>query len=272
MDNFKDKIAVVTGGASGIGRAVSEELGRRKAQVVVTDINAAGAAKVADGIVNKGGRANSKPVDTSVQEAVESLIDETVAKYGRLDYIFNNAGIGLGGDVRDLELEHWQKVISVNLWGVIYGTQYAYKIMAKQGFGHIVNTASLAGLIPAPVESPYGTTKFAVVGLSRSLRREGIDLGVKVSVVCPGFVDTGIFDTSVMINADMHEMLAKSPIKLFNVNKAAKVILRGVSKNKAVIIFPLHAKILLWLDRYLPPVSDILWNKFARDFRSIRKV
>jgi NAD(P)-dependent dehydrogenase (short-subunit alcohol dehydrogenase family) len=124
---------------------------------------------------------------------VQELVDETVRDYGRLDYMFNNAGIGMGGEVRDMDLEHWRRVLEVNLWGVTCGTSAAYEEMVRQGFGHIVNTASLAGLIPLPMVAAYCATKHAVVGLSASLRAEAAALGIKVSVVCPGFVETGIF-------------------------------------------------------------------------------
>jgi short-subunit dehydrogenase len=107
--------------------------------------------------------------------------------------MLNNAGIALGGEVRDMDLEHWRRILDVNLWGVIHGTTAAYQVMVKQGFGHIVNTASLGGLIPEPMATAYATTKHAVVGLSTSLRAEAAELRVKVSVVCPGFVQTRTF-------------------------------------------------------------------------------
>src|SRR5574341_1086121 len=186
MDYYKDKVAIVTGGASGIGRALCEDLGRRGAQIVAADINMEGAEKAVTAIISAGGRAQAARLDVTKAEDVRRLVRETASKHGRLDFMFNNAGIVSIGDSRDMDLEHWQRILDVNLMGVLYGTTAAYTLMARQGFGHIVNIASSAGLIPVPLLTPYVTTKFGVVGLSHSLRLEGVRLGVKVSVVCPG--------------------------------------------------------------------------------------
>ena len=148
------KIAIVTGGGSGIGEAVSQELARRGATVVVADINSGDAARVAEAIVRQGGRAEARQVDVSSEDAVRQMVEETAASHGRLDYLFNNAGIGIGGDARDLTSEHWRRVLGVDLFGVIYGTLAAYPIMTRQGFGHIVNTSSAAGLLPGPFNAP----------------------------------------------------------------------------------------------------------------------
>lgn len=171
------KIAIVTGGGSGIGEAVSQELARRGATVVVADINSGDASRVAEPIVRQGSRAEARQVDVSGEDAVRQMVEETAASHGRLDYLFNNAGIGIGGDARDLTSEHWRRVLGVDLFGVIYGTLAAYPIMTRQGFGHIVNTSSAAGLLPGPFNAPCNTSKHAVVGLSLSLRIEAADLG-----------------------------------------------------------------------------------------------
>jgi NAD(P)-dependent dehydrogenase (short-subunit alcohol dehydrogenase family) len=132
--------------------------------VVVADINAGGAGQVASTITTASGRARAAHLDVSRAEDVQKLIDETASKHGQLDFMFNNAGIAMGGEVRDMDLEHWRRILDVNLWGVIYGTTAAYRVMTQQGFGHIVNTASLGGLIPEPMATAYATTKHAVVG------------------------------------------------------------------------------------------------------------
>lgn len=270
MEHFKDRIAIVTGGASGMGRALCEELGRRGAVVIATDINNEGVKKVASAITGTGGQAAAAYLDVTQVEDVQKLIEKTALEYGRLDYMFNNAGIAIAGEERDVSLEHWRRVIGVNIWGVIYGTTAAYSLMVKQGFGHIVNTASLAGLIPVPNEISYTTAKHAVVGLSTSLRAEGADLGVKVSVVCPGFVQTGIFDATPVLQANMEDLLAKIPFKMIEATKAARLILRGVTRNRAIIIFPPHARIFWWLNRLHPALNAPFGRKMVRDFRAIR--
>jgi len=270
MDVFGDKIAIVTGGASGMGRAVCEELCRRGTTVVVADINEEGAAHVASGINQAGGRARAARVDVARAEEVQKLIDETVSEHGRLDYMFNNAGICVVGEERDVSLDQWRSVLDVNLFGVIYGTTAAYSLMVKQGFGHIVNTASLAGLVPATQEISYTASKYAVVGISNALRVEGANLGVKVSVVCPGFVQTGIFDAIVAVNVDKEKLMASIPFKMMEATKAAQEILRGVARNRATIVFPFHARIMWWLYRLHPSVLIPLGRRMIKDFRALR--
>jgi NAD(P)-dependent dehydrogenase (short-subunit alcohol dehydrogenase family) len=183
VSHFEDKVVIVTGGASGIGRALCEELGQRGAKVIVADINVEGAEQVASAITTTGGLARAAPLDVSQVEAVQKLIEETAAEQGWLDFMFNNAGICMVGEVRDMDLEQWRRIVDVNLWGVIHGTTSAYQLMLGQGFGHIINIASADGLMPFPMMTAYSTTKHAVIGLSTGLRAEAAELGVKVSVV-----------------------------------------------------------------------------------------
>ena len=272
MAHYKGKTAIVTGGGSGIGRAVCVRLGQLGAGVVVSDIDVEGAQETAAIIAGAGGQAQALYLDVTREADVRRLINETADEKGCLDFIFNNAGIGIIGDERDKTLAHWEKIFNINLYGVVYGTLAAYRVMVKQGHGHIVNTASLAGLIPAPMEGAYGASKHAVVGLSTSLRAEGAALGVKVSVVCPGFINTPIFDTSPVLNADRDTLMEKIPESvLYDVSKAARDILRGVERNHARIVFPFHARFLWYLYRLHPGIADWLGGFQAKKFREHRK-
>ena len=256
-ERLEGKVAIVTGGGSGMGEAVSRELARRGAQVVVADINADQAERVAAAVVAGGGQARAHRVDVSQEQDVRRLIEQVASDSGRLDYQFNNAGINIAGDCRDLTLAHWRRVLDVDLNGVLYGTLAAYRVMTTQGSGHIVNTSSAAGLMPYPLSAPYTTAKHAVVGLSLSLRLEGADLGVKVSVVCPGYVRTPIFQNSQAVGVPRHVVEAvPARAQVVEPDAAARAILDGVQRNQAVIVFPSGIRLARRLTGLFPRLID----------------
>jgi NAD(P)-dependent dehydrogenase (short-subunit alcohol dehydrogenase family) len=249
---FQNQSAIVTGGASGIGKALCEELAARGAFVVVADIRLPGAESVAAAITAMGGRASAAQVDVRQPAEVQALVENTVKAHGRLDFIFNNAGIGVGGEIRELTLEHWRTAVDINLMGVIHGVVAAYPVMLRQGAGHIVNIASLAGLVPAPGFGPYATTKAAVVSLTSVLRAEAELYGVRASVVCPGFVKTAIFENAIGMKVDKEELIGKIGMPFMPAEDAARIILRGVERNQAVIVFPSSARMVWRLMRLCP--------------------
>lgn len=264
---FDRATAIITGGASGIGRALAEELARRGCEVVLADRQFELAEKVASNIKGSGGKAVAVKTDVTDFSAMEQLIGETVKRTGRLDYIFNNAGIGIGGDINHYGIADWNDIIDVNIRGVINGIQAACRIMLEQGFGHIINTASMAGLMPTPGSTAYATTKHAVVGLSKSLRAEVASAGVRVSVLCPGVVRTPILAGGgkygrIVGNVPpesirrMWEKLRPMPPDLF-----AKKVLDAVKKNKSIIIVPSWWKLLWWLHRLFPSFGMFLAQK-----------
>jgi len=269
MSQFRDKVVIVTGAASGIGRALSQELARRGASVILADINPSPVEEAVGTITKADHKAETFVLDVSDYDAVEKMVADTIARYGRLDYLFNNAGIAVGGEVRDCSIDDFRNVINVNLFGVVNGVAAAYPMMVKQGHGHIINTASIDGLIPFPGMVSYVASKYGVVGLSNALRIEGADLGVKVSVVCPGYIKTPIFQTSKIIKIDREKMLKSLPERFGITPEAcAQIILRGVQQNKAIIVVTGFAKVLWALQRISPAV--IRWI-MRRDLRKSRK-
>src|SRR5215472_12278939 len=257
---FAGKAAIVTGGGSGIGAAISRALATRGAAVVIADIDEPAAKAVAGAIVAAGGQASIAVLDVRDAVAVADLVSQTTTECGELDLMFNNAGIAVGGLVEEFTLEHWDRVLDVNVRGVVHGVHAAYPVMLRQGHGHIVNTASLAGLVPGPGLAPYTAAKHAVVGLSLSLRAEGASRGVKVSAVCPGFVDTPIFGR---VNPDLPQTeaganaaaLARQLGKFYQADALAQDVLRGVERNKALIVAPRSARIAWRMARYAPGVT-----------------
>lgn len=273
MDHFDRKTAIVTGGASGIGQALCQELGRRGAMVIVADINEPEAGQVATSIVGAGGRAGARGVDVSQGSQVQALVDSVVSAQGHLDFIFNNAGHTIGGELQDMRPEHWQRIMDTNLWGVIHGTNSAYRVMVTQGSGHIINTASIGGLVPVPMGTAYAAGKHAIVGLSTSLRTEAADRGIKVSVVCPGHVETPIDESALFVTrVKDQEALQRlmTPGGRMPADRCARAILRGVERNQAIITVTPQARLVWWLYRLSPDLLITVFRKLARDLHALR--
>lgn len=273
MDKFEGKVAIVTGGASGIGRALCEVLGQRGALVTAADLNIAAAEQVVEAILGDGGKAHAAKVDVTRHAEVEALVEGVAHSHGRLDYMFNNAGIAVGGEFRDTTLEHWQAALDVDLWSVVYGTMSAYRLMVRQGSGHIVNTSSIGGLLPVPIGTPYAAAKHAVVGFSTSLRTEAAGLGVKVSVVCPGHVETSMSDRAIYATRfsseeALAEIMAGGP--MMSATDCAQVILRGIARNRAIITVTPAARLAWWFYRLSPDAVVYLFQRMARQLRDLR--
>lgn len=230
------KIAVVTGGVSGIGKAICQELIARHIFVIIADIQDH-EGRVLEAELNKD-IAHVKFVHLNVTDYknVASVIHDVFKEFHRIDYLFNNAGIAMYGEMGEMTIEDWKEIMAINLWGVIYGTQIGYPLMKKQGFGHIVNTSSAAGLGPSPFSTAYATTKHAVIGLTTSLHYEAEEFGIKVSTLCPTFVDTPIFDNAKAIHMDKSIITKQlKQQKMISPQRIAKMAIEGVHQNKPII-------------------------------------
>jgi NAD(P)-dependent dehydrogenase (short-subunit alcohol dehydrogenase family) len=194
--------------------------------------------------------------DVSDPAALAAAFD----RVGRIDFLFNNAGVGLLGELRDLSPEHWRRVVDVNLLGTAYGTQLALRRMIAQGTrGHIVNTASMYGLIPGGGISAYAASKHGVVALSAGARAEGHAFGVRVSVLCPGFVDTPIHERTEYVGVDGPTLLAAVTFRQVSPQVVARAALDGAARNRFVIAVPRYVH-LLWL---LHRISPALYGRLA---------
>ena len=264
MNTFNNKTVFLTGGGSGIGRSLALLLAQHGAIVCVADINLDSARRVAEACGNK---ASAVAVDVRDAEKLKSCIEDFAQQQGRLDYIFNNAGIGIGGETDEIPLPAWQHIVDINVYGVLNGVLAAYPIMLKQGFGHIINCASLAGLGPAPLLAPYALTKHAVVGLSKSLRIEAATRGVKVSVLCPSAIETPILDSQnpsqfkINWSPNMRRFLTALAGPPYPVDQCAKDALAAISKNKGIIVLPGRARLAWILGRLSPTLVEVASQK-----------
>jgi NAD(P)-dependent dehydrogenase (short-subunit alcohol dehydrogenase family) len=248
-----------------------EQLAAEGAFVIVADINACGAEEIAGAIRGRGARAEAVHLDVAQAAQVEQAVTAAVARHGRLDYMFNNAAVAVVGELRDGNIEDFRRVVEVNLFGVVHGTLAAYRVMLRQKSGHIVNVASVTGLMPTPILAAYATTKWAIVGFSTTVRAEAAGLGVKVSVACPGLVRTDIGERNVYWNVRKEDHLAQLPWRwMLEPSQAAKAILGGVARNHGIIVFPRSVRLAWWVYRICPSVYAPLLRHILRRFRALR--
>ena len=195
MEELTGRVAVVTGAASGIGLATTEAFIEQGMQVVMADIEEAALSREASRLEGAGADVLGVLTDVRDPASVESMASQTLSHFGSVDVVFNNAGVAPGGPMLEMTAADWRWIVDVNILGVAHGVTTFGPILAAQGHGHIVNTASEAGLATTPILGMYCATKHAVVGLSESLYKELAPLGVGVSVLCPNLVKTSIFDS-----------------------------------------------------------------------------
>ncbi|MBV9516143.1 MAG: SDR family NAD(P)-dependent oxidoreductase [Mycobacteriaceae bacterium] len=237
--NLSGKQAVVTGAGSGIGAALARALVAAGADVLCTDIDAAAAEQTA-AAAGTPGTARAAQLDVTDAAAVQATVDDVVSHAGRLDLMFNNAGIVWAGDTELLTLDQWNAIIDVNIRGVVHGVVAAYPLMIRQGYGHIINTASMAGLVPAGRLTSYATTKHAVVGLSLALRSEAAAHGVGVSVLCPGAVETPILDKGGVGDFEGRRFFLAGQRSQtgYDPDRLARDVLRAVQRDQAILVVP----------------------------------
>ena len=268
MSSFSGKVALVTGGASGLGQGLCEELSRRGAKVILTDINAEAALTLAKRLQQAGGNVEAATLDVTSPEHVAEVIGTVIDSYGCIDYVFNNAGVGVGGEFQELDTAIWQRAVDVNLLGVVHVMYTVYNQMIKQRSGHIVNIASMYGLMPGLLCSPYVATKYALAGLTQSVAVEAKNVGIKLTLVCPGYIDTNIFKSGAYGKSlDAENIKSRIPLKFLDVPTAVNNILRGVERKQLIVAFPSYVHIFWWIHRLSPQLSLLINNFILRKQR-----
>ena len=269
MTDFTGKQAIVPGAGSGIGAALARALVAAGADVSCTDIDGEAAERTAAAATGPGTACFAR-LDVTDAAAVQAAVDEVVSRTGRLDLMFNNAGIVWGGDTELITLDQWNAIIDVNIRGVVHGVAAAYPVMIRQGHGHIVNTASMAGLAATGLLTSYVMSKHAVVGLSLALRSEAAGHGVGVLAVCPGAVQTPILDKGAVGDfAGRSFFLEGQGTKnAYDPDRLARETLHAVERNRALLVVPKTAYAEWLFARIAPNTLQRLSVRFVAKQRA----
>ena len=249
MEGFAGKVAVVTGAGSGIGRALAIELARSGAKVAISDVDTEGLAETEAQLKAIGAPVKADRLDVTEREAFELYADAVRAHFGKVNQIYNNAGIAYTGDIEVSSYKDIERIMDVDFWGVVNGTKAFLPHLIESGDGHVVNVSSLFGIFSVPGQAAYNAAKFAVRGFTEALRQEMVAAKrpVKVTTVHPGGIKTAIArNMTAAENVDKAELAKTFDKTLANTSpeKAAKIILEAVRKNKARVLVGADAKVL----------------------------
>jgi NAD(P)-dependent dehydrogenase (short-subunit alcohol dehydrogenase family) len=253
MTKFAPRVALITGGGSGIGSALAKQLGLGGTQVVIADTNLDCAQRVA---AEAGDRAEAVEIDVTSWTRIEALCERIARQHGHLDLLITCAGVAAHGDLQEFTIDDWRRVIDINVMGTINASLAAYAIMRRQGAGTIVNVGSLSALFLTPFCAPYCTSKAAVSGFSLSLAIEARAHGVDVSLACPGNVRTPMLGWNI-----------SRVTPAISSEDAARRILRGAAHKSRIIVFPFYAKAFWYLERLNPYILDPLRRAIIRRTR-----
>lgn len=248
MQGFAGKVAVVTGAGSGIGQALAIELGRSGASVAISDIDTDGLAVTEERLKAIGAKVKADRLNVTEREAFSAYADDVKAHFGKVNQIYNNAGIAFSGDIEISQFKDIERVMDVDFWGVVNGTKVFLPHLIESGDGHVINISSVFGLFSVPGQAAYNSAKFAVRGFTEALRQEMLlaKHPVKVTTVHPGGIKTAIARNSTAAEGLNVEDMARSFDKMARTSpeRAAQIILEGVRKNRARVLVGGDAKVL----------------------------
>jgi NAD(P)-dependent dehydrogenase (short-subunit alcohol dehydrogenase family) len=269
---FAGRSAIVTGGGSGVGAALVRRLVAEGAHVVVGDLDPAAAERTASAAEGPGS-ARARALDVRDAEAVAGAVAEVVADRGAIDLMFNNAGITFGGETHELTLDHWNAIIDVNIRGVVHGVAAAYPVMVEQGSGHIVNTASMGGLMAAGLITSYVMTKHAVVGLTLALRTEAAAHGVGVTALCPAAVETPMLDKGELgrFRGRDYYLKGQGIRHPLDPDVFARQSLAAVAANRPLLVTPFAARAAWRLGRLSPGLVSRAGTRFVAKQRRMQQ-
>jgi len=255
--SFQNKVAIVTGASSGIGRAIARELSRQGANVILASRSKDKLDHLADEINNKGGLAVSFPTDVTKEDECKSLIEGTIKAFGKIDVLVNNAGISMRANFNETSLDVIRKVMDTNFWGTVYCTKYALPHIIEQN-GTVIGISSICGVTPLPGRTGYSASKHAMDGFLESLRLENVNSGLHVMLVHPGFTTSNIRNSALNKYGLPQVETPLEENKLMSAERVAEEILSGILQKKKNITLTTEGRLITWIYKQVPSLAERL--------------
>ncbi len=262
---MKNKVVIITGGSSGIGRACAFAFGRAGAKVVITGRDANKLEDVSEALTSQGIENLTLIADVSNERNSELLAQQTIQRFGRIDVLVNNAGISMRALFEDLEMKVFKKVMDINFYGTVYATKYCLPHILEAK-GSIVGVSSINGYRGTPARTAYTASKYAMQGFLESLRTEVMNRGVHVLVACPGFTSSNIRNAALVADGSVQGESPREEDKMMSAEEVAEEILKATQKRKRDIVLTTQGKLAVFLNKWAPALMDkIVYNHMAKE-------
>jgi short-subunit dehydrogenase len=269
---LKDKVVIITGASSGIGKALAIEFASRGAHLVLAARQYVALCELTESLINKYGiQAVAVQCDVSIEEDCSHLVKQSILTFNKIDILVNNAGISMRALFKDVDLKVLKSLMDVNFWGTVYCTKYALPHIQKTQ-GSIVGVSSIAGYKGLPGRSGYSASKFAINGFLDSLREENLKTGVHVMTACPGFTASNIRNTALAKDGSQQGESTLNEAKMMTAEAVAKIITDGVENRSRTLIMTGEGKLIVLLNKFFPALMDkLVYNKFTKEKDALLK-
>ncbi|TXK50264.1 SDR family oxidoreductase [Pontibacter qinzhouensis] len=262
---MKNKVILVTGGTSGIGKACAFAFGRAGAKVAFSGRDEKRLQETAQELEAAGIETIAIKADVAVEQECERMVAETVARFGKLDVLINNAGISMRALFQDLDLDVIRKVMDINFWGTVYSTKFALPYI-QAAKGSIIGISSIAGYRGLPARTGYSASKFAMHGFLETLRTELLHSGVHVLIACPGFTASNIRNSALAANGQQQGETPREEEKMMSAEEVADRILKATQQRKRDLVMTLQGKMAVWVNKLFPSLADkLVYNVMAKE-------
>lgn len=265
VDPMKDKVVIITGGSSGIGKAMAEVFGKFNSKVMITGRDQSALDNTCKELTAKGITVHAFQADVSKEEDNKRMAEEAVKQFGRIDILINNAGISMRALFDEVDLDVVKKVMDINFYGVLYATKFCLPEI-KKNRGSVIGISSIAGFRGLPGRAGYSSSKFALNGFLEVLRTELLKTGVHVMTACPGFTTSNIRVRSLTKDGSQQNESPRDEKKMMSAEECATHIYKATLKRKKILILTTQGKLVVWLNKWFPSFADkMVYNAMAKE-------